>query len=788
MSDDSLVTIEIDGISLKAPKGAMVIEVADAKGIAIPRFCYHKKLSVAANCRMCLVEVENAPKPLPACATPVTDGMRVFTRSPKAIAAQKATMEFLLINHPLDCPICDQGGECELQDVALEYGGDVSRFSEGKRVVPDPDIGPLIATGMTRCIHCTRCVRFGEEIAGVKELGAAGRGEHTRIGTYMAHAVTSELSGNVIDICPVGALTARPSRYSARAWELLQAPSVAVHDCVGSNLSVHLYQKRVNRVVPRENEAVNECWISDRDRFSYKGLERDRLSVPMVKEAGEWREVAWEEALERAASLLKANAGDGLGLLASPSATLEELFLLNRIGNGLGSANIDHRLRQGDFRLDAEGVALGGLGTPLAELSRAGAALVIGGNPRKEQPMLGHRLRKAALAGGKISYLNGREFPLNYRPHAVITAAPGRWVEELAAIAAALFNLAGGEPPAHLSPLLEGVEIGDDHRRIAESLVEAERPPVLLGVQAVAHPDFSWLASLASAIAGASGGRHGVITEGGNGAGAWLAGVVPHLDAGGGRRSRPGLDARGMLEQPRSAYLLQGVEPSADCWDPLVAGGALEGATVVALTSFDTPELRALADVMLPVAAWSETSGTYVNAEGRWQRVRALAEAPGDARPGWKVLRVLGNLLDLEEFDYQSSEEVADTLRALMEEVGSANDTVPSLPGMRRLKGEGMVRLAAAAPYRVDGLVRRSRPLQETVDGRDLALRIHPDDATSLGLAEAELVLVRQGEAVVSVPLVLDEGVARGCGWLPAASEWSGRLGGMIAPMEISAD
>jgi NADH-quinone oxidoreductase subunit G len=349
MSDD-VVNIEVDGKPVEAKRGQMVIEATDAVGAYVPRFCYHEKLSIAANCRMCLVEVEKAPKPLPACATPVNEGMKVFTKSPKAIAAQKATMEFLLINHPLDCPICDQGGECELQDLAMGYGRDVSRYNDGKRVVKDKDIGPLVSTDMTRCIHCTRCVRFGEEVTGRPQLGTTERGENMKIGTYIEQSVDHEMSANIIDLCPVGALNNKPYRYSARAWEMVQRATVSPHDCVGSNMYAHVLRGTVKRIVPRENESINETWLADRDRYSYEGIySSDRLQSPMIKEGGEWREIDWEEALNTAAERLKEADADKVGMLSSPSATVEEGHLLSRLAKHLGTKNIDHRIERRDF-------------------------------------------------------------------------------------------------------------------------------------------------------------------------------------------------------------------------------------------------------------------------------------------------------------------------------------------------------------------------------------------------------------------------------------------------------
>lgn len=490
------ITIEVDGIQMEARKGAMLIEVTDAAGIHIPRFCYHKKLTVAANCRMCLVEVEKAPKPLPACATPVMDGMKVWTQSAKAQSAQQGTMEFLLINHPLDCPICDQGGECELQDVAMGYGSDVSRFVERKRVVKDKDIGPLIATEMTRCIHCTRCVRFGTEIAGIRELGATGRGEHMEIGTYLAKSIVSELSGNVIDICPVGALTAKPSRFAGRSWEYAQHPAIAPHDSIGSHIFLHTMRDKVMRVVPRDCESINETWISDRDRFSYEGLySLDRAVQPLLKQADEWQVVEWDNALtavhQGLSQVIEQHGPDAVGVLVSPTATLEELYLAQKLSRGLGIANIDHRLRQADFSDQDHAPVFPWLGQPLETLEQVDAALLIGSNVRMEQPIAGHRLRKAALAGGKIMFINPRDFEFRFPVAAKLIVDPLTMVSGLAGVAKAIAERKGEQLPDHLYALLNGSEPDDDDARtMVDNLINGERATVLLGNLAVSHPLF----------------------------------------------------------------------------------------------------------------------------------------------------------------------------------------------------------------------------------------------------------------------------------------------------------
>ncbi|MEW8208493.1 MAG: NADH-quinone oxidoreductase subunit NuoG, partial [Candidatus Thiodiazotropha taylori] len=581
---DKLVTFEVNGQELQAEAGSMLIEATDAAGINIPRFCYHKKLSIAANCRMCLVEVEKVPKPLPACATPVTEGMKVYTRSPKALAAQKGTMEFLLINHPLDCPICDQGGECELQDVAIGYGRDVSRYSEGKRVVADKNIGPLIATDMTRCIHCTRCVRFGEEIAGIREMGATGRGEHMVIGTYIEKSVDSEMSGNIIDLCPVGALTSKPFRFNARAWELTQVEAIAPHDSLGSNLNLHLRGNKVMRVHPKDNESINETWISDRDRFSYEGLySSDRLTSPMVKKGGEWKEVSWEMALEMAAASLKEiGDGDQIGTLISPTSTLEELYLAQKLMRGLGCNNIDSRLRQGDFRMDATQNSVHWLGSTLSDMDQMQTVFVVGGNIRKEQPILAHRLRKAALNGAKLHYLNPIQIDLNHSGEQDI-CTPGEMAGRLAAVAKA----AGVKASGGAASLLNAAQADESAKQTAANLKAADGALVMLGAMAQAHPDYALLHTIAAALAEATGAQLSILPASANSVGAQLAGAVPHLQAGGSAADRAGLDTLQMLKMPRKGYLLLGVEPGRDFWNGSLSMSALQSADlVVAISAF----------------------------------------------------------------------------------------------------------------------------------------------------------------------------------------------------------
>jgi NADH-quinone oxidoreductase subunit G len=717
--DDNLVNIEVDGVPLKARKGQMVIEITDHADIYVPRFCYHRKLSVAANCRMCLVEVEKAPKPLPACATPVAEGMKVFTRSRLAISAQKATMEFLLINHPLDCPICDQGGECELQDLAMGFGRGVSRYTERKRVVKDKNLGPLVSTDMTRCIHCTRCVRFGREIAGLQELGTIGRGEHMEISTYIERSVDHELSGNIIDVCPVGALNNKPFRFGGRAWEMTSRALVSPHDCAGSNLWGHTLRKRLMRIVPRENEAINETWIADRDRYGCYGIYADeRLSRPMVKTDQEWSEVSWQEALAAATEALRqgaADEGDALGVLVSPSATLEEMYLLNRIARHLGSNHVDHRLRRRDFRDENHDPVWPWLGASVAELEAQQGILVVGSNLRAEVPIFAHRLRKAALLGADIGFVNPLAYPYHFRVSSYVDAPLETFARSLAGVLVAAAEEAGRKPPEWMVEALDGVEAAPEHRAAAKILLGKERALLLLGHIAQRHPRFADIRVIAAALAQLTGARLGYLAEGANGAGAALAGVLPHRGPGGAALESPGLNTQSMLSAPRHVYVLFGLEPDRDLAGGALAGEALKSAdAVVCFTSFVTDRLLECADVLLPIGTFAETAGTYVNAAGTWQSFEAAIEPVGEARPGWRVLRVLGNELGLPECEYYSAGEVRAALR---NEVGDGPAPDNSYRGQAEISLEPeRVDLAEldVPIYSVDPLVRRSQPLQQT--------------------------------------------------------------------------
>ncbi|HEY4880729.1 MAG TPA: NADH-quinone oxidoreductase subunit NuoG [Steroidobacteraceae bacterium] len=712
---DEFVNIEVNGVPMKARKGENIIRATDREGVYVPRFCYHDKLPVAANCRMCLVEVEKAPKPLPACATPVAEGMKIFTHSVKAIGAQRSVMEFLLINHPLDCPICDQGGECELQDLAVGFGRDISRFVERKRSVKDKNLGPLVSTDMTRCIHCTRCVRFGQDIAGIQEMGATGRGENMEIGTFIEHSVDHELSGNIIDLCPVGALNSKPFRYRGRGWEMTQYPLISPHDGVGTQIYGHVLRGRLMRVVPRPCEDINETWIADRDRFSYEGVySEDRLLAPQLRQpGGGWREVEWDVALNAAAQGLRVAAGEpgGLGLLAHPSSTLEELYLLARLADGLGSASIDHRLRQRDFRDQGADEATPGVGLAIADIDKLDALLVIGSNLRHEVPILAHRVRKASLRGARISFINPVDFDYFFTVAHRLLSAPASQVADLAAVLLAALDGAAAAP--ELAALLAGVQPTDEHRAIAATLKSGERRAIWLGALASRGSRYSELRALARALAASTGASLGELAEGGNAAGAYLAGAIPHRGPGGAARATAGRTARQMLEQTLPGYLLLNTEPWADAMMP----GALEtiarAGCVVAIGAYANEDMKRAAHVLLPAGTFAESSGTYVNLEGRWQSQEGAARPLGASRPAWKILRVLGNLLELADFDYQSSEAVRDELKARLQAAPQ-----PLFRAATALQLAATDAVTDLPMYQIDPVLRRAAPLQRTRDGR----------------------------------------------------------------------
>lgn len=696
-----MVKIEINGQMVEAHEGDMLIDVADDAQISIPRFCYHKKLSIAANCRMCLVEVEGAPKALPACATPVTDGMKVHTKSEKAVAAQKSVMEFLLINHPLDCPICDQGGECELQDVAMEYGDDVSQYSEAKRILGDKNIGSLIHTDMTRCIHCTRCVRFGQEIGGMMELGATGRSEWMEIGTYIEKSVTSELSGNMIDLCPVGALTSKPFRYSARPWELKSHKTIAPHDSIGSNIILHSKNNVVKRVVPDDNESVNEVWISDRDRFSYEALNSDdRLLHPMIKEKGQWKQVDWETALAYAAKKLKdyshADASK-VGVLASPNATLEELYLLQKLARAVGVENLDHRLRQVDFSLDKAGFVAPKLNHSLKDVESLDNILLVGSYLRKEIPLLNHRVRNAHLNGAIVSAVNPIDFEFNFKLNQQLVSE--NLVNELAGITKAVADLTGKNDQAWL----KSVEATDAQTQIAKGLVDAKNASIMVGQIAQMDKHYAEIVKLANLIAEMTSIQLNILPITANEVGAHMTGFIP----------KNGLNVSDMISGNMKAFINLGIEPEKDLQDGSLALKAMQEAEcVINLTAFDTDAQREYADILLPISTFAETAGTFVNACGVKQSFKMAVEPQGDAKPAWKIFRVLGNMLELDGFEYTHANQVMADVADETQSVDLSTSTI-ELPADADLIGTQLISM-----YQVDALVRRSPSLQATPDAQ----------------------------------------------------------------------
>lgn len=748
----------------------MVIQAADAAGVYIPRFCYHDKLSVAANCRMCLVEVEKAPKPMPACATPVADGMKVMTKSQTARTAQKATMEFLLINHPLDCPICDQGGECELQDLSVGYGNDVSRYQENKRVVPSDSIGSLISTEMTRCIHCTRCVRFGQEIAGIMELGATGRGENTRIRTFVDRSVDSEMSGNVIDLCPVGALTSKPFRFRARTWEMQEHASVSPHDAVGSNMIVQTRGQEVMRVLPRDNEEINECWLSDRDRFSYEALSSDdRLERPMIKRNGAWEEVSWEQALDFTVAgfkkIIKSKGADQLGALASPTATLEEFYLLQKLIRGMGSGNVDHRLRQVEFGDDDIAPLFPWFGKAIAEIENVDAALLVGSNIRKEQPILGHRLRKAACNGAAIMAVNPVDYSFTYPLASKVICAPPEFTSHLAAIVKVLAETTGKSVPASAKKWLTGVKPGDQEKLIATTLAAKENAIVLFGPLAQNSFCAPAARALAELIADMSGATFGVLPEA-NSAGAWLAGCVPHRGVAG-VEATTGRDARSMVSKPLRGYLLFGIEPELDFGDGSRARTAMHAADFVAMVSAFKPNetgttAKEYADVLLPMGPFTETAGTYINGEGRVQAFTGAVRPRGEARPGWKILRVLGSMMELDDFGYNNIDEVRSDM-GFGDVPASSKLTEWRIPEKAEVRPIDLNRIAEVSIYAVDPIVRRAGALQQTNDNPKPAARMSASQAEKSGLVENDRVVVRMVEGSAELELIIDARIPEGC-------------------------
>ena len=769
-----MVEIELDGKTVEVPQGSMVMHAANKLGTYVPHFCYHKKLSIAANCRMCLVEVEKAPKPLPACATPVTQGMKVFTHSAKAVEAQRSVMEFLLINHPLDCPICDQGGECQLQDLAVGYGKSNSRYDEEKRVVFHKNVGPLISMQeMTRCIHCTRCVRFGQEVAGVMELGMINRGEHSEITTFVGQTVDSELSGNMIDLCPVGALTSKPFRYAARTWELGRKRSVSPHDSLGSNTTVQAKANKVMRVVALENEAINECWISDRDRFSYEGLNSaDRITTPMVKQGGQWLETDWQSALDYVAHSLKtisAESGpESIGALAHPISSVEELHLLQKLVRGLGSKHVETRLRQTDVVAAATAPWLG---MPIAKIGELDRALIVGSFLRKDQPVLAARIRTASKRGLQVSRIDagGDDWLI---PSQGIAAAPSAWINTISEVAVAVAKAKSVNPPSGTP----SVSISVEAQKIADSLLSGTSSAVLLGSAAISHPHASDLHLLAQFIAEQTGASLGFLPVGGNAVGAALV-------------NANGEGVESVLSGDRRAVILMNIEPDADLPNPVVARAALGKAnTVIALSAYKSSDLLEIADVILPISTFTETVSTFVNLEGRSQTIQPSVKSLGDSRPAWKVLRVLGGLVGLDGFLFNMPEEVLG--EALDEGYCTRLNNKTSATVVTHAKAPSpgnFERLADVNIYAGDQIVRRSSALQLTRDAkRGNQAGLNQKTFTDLGLKEGDVVRITQGSQSVDMPATLESNLASGVVRISAGTVYSAKLGSMFGPITLA--
>jgi NADH-quinone oxidoreductase subunit G len=793
-----MVEVEIDGKKVEVAEGSMVISAATSAGVYVPHFCYHKKLSIAANCRMCLVEVEKAPKPLPACATPVAQGMKIHTKSEKAITAQKGVMEFLLINHPLDCPICDQGGECQLQDLAVGYGGSSSQYDQAKRVVFHKPMGPLIsAQEMSRCIHCTRCVRFGQEVAGVMELGMAGRGEHSEIMSFVGRSVESELSGNMIDVCPVGALTSKPFRYSARSWELSRRRAVAAHDSLGSNITVQVKANKVMRVLPFENDAINECWISDRDRFAYEGLNSsERLTEPMIKQDGQWQKVDWQTALEYAAetlSSIKLDAGaDQVGFLASGNSSFEELNLLGQVARAYGSDNVDFRLRQSDFRADSARLGIPWLGMTIAQLIQCDRVLAVGATLRSDHPLLTARLRQASKRQLKLSSIHAVTQDLLMPVVAQVSVAPSQWVVVLRQVLQAFEGELASSDSSH----------DDAVRSIANSLKSGQNVAILLGNSAVSHPDYSQLLLLTQQIAAACGGQVGVLGDSANSVGGYVAKAVP--------QTALGKNAHQQLGQGLRAYVLINVEPSQDVANPVAAMAALQGAqSVIALTAYASADLLDVADCLLPITPYTESAGTYINAEGRVQSHQAVVKPLGQARPAWKVLRVIGNLLGFKEFSAESAEQVRVTaLSASTEQTEQGEVFVTGLNNLLNTalnplnfeqngsnamqtvmtaEGKRLERLALIPQYRTDPILRRAQSLQQTRSSLSCAAAMSASTLTRLGLTAGAPVVITQGESKAHLIAEIDNSVAENTVRIDSARTETASLGAMYGTVTLQA-
>ena len=734
----SEIEIEIDGNLVKASQGDSIISIADREGIDVPRFCYHKKLSVAANCRMCLVDIEGVPKAQPACSTPAANGMKINTKNDKAKFAQKAVMEFLLINHPLDCPICDQGGECELQDVAMEYGSDVSKFNLGKRIVPDKGIGALIQTDMTRCIHCTRCVRFGAEVAGIVEMGGTGRGEGVKIEPFLTEGIQSELSGNMIDVCPVGALTSKPFRYEARTWQMNAVQSVARHDLVGSNIYTQSYRGKVKRVVARDNDSINETWISDRDRFSYEGLNHEsRALKPKIKVDGEWQETDWQQALQFAVDGIKNNAinPDQLGVLASKHASLEEFYLMQKLARKFGSENID-------FRLDQTQLSTGSSlesSINLSEIESVDHALIIGSYTRLEQPMINHRIRKAALDGASVNTMNSKNFDFNFKTKCDALTAPQKLLSALQSVLKAVHLKTNQDTPNDVSD----VSPSEIHNIIADDLIASENGVIVLGEHLNSNPNSLAIINLIEKIASATNLKIANITISGNSHSAEKANFIP---------SGNGLNAISMFNDNTKAFLLMDVDSEYDFIDSKSAQGhfSKEDVFVVALSSFENQSTLTSADVILPMASFYESSGTHINFDGLVQSYSASVKSPGESKPGWKIIKVMADLLDLQGFDYVDSTQVKEEALQSSKVKSSVDEA-----NIQSIDDSQVTTHWQYAPYASDSVTRRAKALQESNVGMINRAYVSKMTAHKIGLSDDDLYL--------GVPVSIEESVAEDC-------------------------
>lgn len=800
-----MINIEIDGKPVSVPKGSTIMDGAKQIGVYIPHFCYHKKLSIAANCRMCLVQVEKAPKPLPACATPVMDGMKVFTHSQQAVTAQKGVMEFLLINHPLDCPICDQGGECQLQDLAVGYGASGSRYNESKRVVVNKNLGPLISTDMTRCIHCTRCVRFGQEIAGIMELGMVGRGEHSEILSFVGKTVDSEISGNVIDLCPVGALVSKPFRYSARTWELSRRKSISPHCGLGSNLVVQVKQNRVMRVLPRDNEAINECWLSDKDRFSYEGLNsEDRLTRPMIKRDGEWVECGWQEALEFTANALQAikhkYGAKSIAALGSAHSTAEELYLLQKLMRAMGSGNIDHRLRQSDFRGDSYAQGIPWLGNSIADLSLLKSCLIVGSTLRKDHPLIAQRLRQAVKNGMQLNIINPIDDDLLTKVANKAIVAPSSMVKILAEILKAAVEIKGNNQSEEIQNFVRSTNVSHTASAfgIASSLIENSPAAIYLGNLSQHHPDYSRIKFLAGLLAQVTDASFGLLGEAANSVGAHWVGAIP--DAQGFQTAiqsqsvMMGMNAAQMLglsnqsaDEACRAFVLMNVEPEFDTYNSQQAMQTMRSAEFVVSMSIYKGNADTYADVLLPIAAFTETSGTYVNTEGRVQTFNGVVSPFGESRPAWKVLRVLANLLDLEKFDYETPEQIREEIFPAGLNISQyLNNSMKNFEfDINESNQQGLQRIGEVPIYQADPIVRRAESLQLTQDALPPKAWVSSGVLERLDVAVGTFVKITQGSETVQLEIACDEKLPADCVRIPCAHPNTTALGDLFGEIQV---